>query len=486
MAQVTVAYKDLENTRDNLAPVKENVENMVKQVDTIIKQVQELGAKHDNCFGKTLDSLDFLKKDFANYAMEIDFLIKQCDAAVQAFSDSEYESIKDSDKLTDKMKNVVKDLLIMTGAAEGTNVDDIGKDSVERAETSSDITADNRTGTIDERSDTWENVFVDEDADSAYDKTNADLSAGAESVTPGDDDKKPGDDNPEDTGDDGSDDDYQFRRDSGGGGNGGHSGGGGGDPYVPEPTPSPSPTPSLTSTITTETTSPTPTDPITPTQTPSVTGETIPSITPTQTVEPTVTPSTTPTVVPTPTPPSGGNTTTVTYHTGGGYSEDEGYVPYEPEYTSEGSGLTENLAEPENTTEGALVEEGLEEGITGEVEDNIVKGDDITVIPTDSEPISYRESKGGGSFIPIAAGLSAAAAAGLGAKAYMDHKKNNSDEDIDEFESDEWSGDESTDIDYGDTSPKEEYLDDDDYVASEEPVTEKYGARNNEELADLQ
>ena len=33
---------------------------------------------------------------------------------------------------------------------------------------------------------------------------------------------------------------------------------------------------------------------------------------------------------------------------------------------------------------------------------------------------------------------------------------------------------------------EEEYLDDDDYTASPEIETEKYGARNNEELADLQ
>ncbi|MBR2678453.1 MAG: hypothetical protein IKE63_03455 [Bacilli bacterium] len=66
----------------------------------------------------------------------------------------------------------------------------------------------------------------------------------------------------------------------------------------------------------------------------------------------------------------------------------------------------------------------------------------------------------------------------------MDHKKNNSEDNLDEFESEEWNGDESTDIDYGDSAKTEEYLEDDDYNTSIE--TEKYGARNNEELADLQ
>ncbi len=69
----------------------------------------------------------------------------------------------------------------------------------------------------------------------------------------------------------------------------------------------------------------------------------------------------------------------------------------------------------------------------------------------------------------------------------MDHKKNNSNDSEDEFDSEEWNGDESTDFDYGNSSTQTEYLDDDDYVASEANIeTEKYGARNNEELADLQ
>jgi hypothetical protein len=89
--------------------------------------------------------------------------------------------------------------------------------------------------------------------------------------------------------------------------------------------------------------------------------------------------------------------------------------------------------------------------------------------------------------IPIAAGLSAAAAAGIGAKAYMDRKKNNdfNDDEDDDFETEEWSGDdESVNVDYDDSSDTQ--LDnDDDYSYQAEPE-EKYGARSNEELADLQ
>ena len=68
----------------------------------------------------------------------------------------------------------------------------------------------------------------------------------------------------------------------------------------------------------------------------------------------------------------------------------------------------------------------------------------------------------------------------------MDNKRNNDvDDEDDEFETEEWDGeDDNIDISYDENTEKE-YLDDDDYSYEEEPV-EKYDARNNEELADLQ
>ena len=94
--------------------------------------------------------------------------------------------------------------------------------------------------------------------------------------------------------------------------------------------------------------------------------------------------------------------------------------------------------------------------------------------------------------IPIAAGLSVAAAAGLGAKAYMDHKRNNEngdDEDDeyedDDFDSEEWSGDEDTvEVDYDDNSAsqRDDYLEEDNYYQDDSGYT----ARNANELADLQ
>ncbi len=94
---------------------------------------------------------------------------------------------------------------------------------------------------------------------------------------------------------------------------------------------------------------------------------------------------------------------------------------------------------------------GLEElddlGIASSIDD-IIKGNKFKKIPTSKKPINANKDSGSSSVVPIAAGLTAAAAAGLGAKAYMDYKKNNEedeDEDYDEeysdddFESEEWS-----------------------------------------------
>ena len=54
----------------------------------------------------------------------------------------------------------------------------------------------------------------------------------------------------------------------------------------------------------------------------------------------------------------------------------------------------------------------------------------------------------------------------------------------DEFDTEEWSEDDSSlDINYDDSSDTETYLDDDDYSYQE---TEKYGARTSDELADMQ
>lgn len=164
-----------------------------------------------------------------------------------------------------------------------------------------------------------------------------------------------------------------------------------------------------------------------------------------------------------------------TYHTGGGYSG-EGFTPAD---------VGDELNSLNTDTLNPLDETLLENSASI---DEIVKGSKYTKIPSSSKPITTTTSTGSGSssVIPIAAGLSAAAAAGIGAKAYMDRKKNNDfDDEDDDFETEEWSGDdESVNVDYDDSSDTQ--LDnDDDYSYQAEPE-EKYGARSNEELADLQ
>ena len=138
------------------------------------------------------------------------------------------------------------------------------------------------------------------------------------------------------------------------------------------------------------------------------------------------------------------------------------------------------------TTEPEIPEGSDETAPSSEItDDEIVKGNEYTKIPTSDTPIETKH-KSGNSFIPIAAGLSAAAAAGIGAKAYMD-RKNNNDNGEDDFTSEEWDGDESTISDYN-TGNKVEIQED---TLEEDPINdnvepEKYGARNNEELVDIQ
>ena len=89
----------------------------------------------------------------------------------------------------------------------------------------------------------------------------------------------------------------------------------------------------------------------------------------------------------------------------------------------------------------------------------------------------------------IVRSILAAAAAGLGAKAYLDRKNNNDNGSSDEINTDEWTGDESVDIKYDDSSDNQEEntLDvDDDYSYQPAEETEKYDAKANNELKDLQ
>ncbi|MBR3119485.1 MAG: hypothetical protein IKF29_09585 [Oceanobacillus sp.] len=79
--------------------------------------------------------------------------------------------------------------------------------------------------------------------------------------------------------------------------------------------------------------------------------------------------------------------------------------------------------------------------------DEIVRGNKYTKVPISMNPIGASKKTGSNGVVPIAAGLTVASAAGLGAKAYMDYKRNNSEDDED-FESED--EDENEDIDSDD------------------------------------
>lgn len=177
------------------------------------------------------------------------------------------------------------------------------------------------------------------------------------------------------------------------------------------------------------------------------------------------------------TPPSdngGGSTTIVgggnSQHTGGGFTGSGGFTP--------GTGTNADTSVLEETSP-------LEDAATSI--DDVIKGNKYTKIPTSNKPITTTtsESGGGSAVIPIVAGLSAAAAAGIGAKVYMDRKKNN--DTGEEIDTEEWSGEDQIELDYtDDIQETENYLNDDDDYGYQAEKAEKYDARSSEELADLQ
>ena len=128
---------------------------------------------------------------------------------------------------------------------------------------------------------------------------------------------------------------------------------------------------------------------------------------------------------------------------------------------------------------------------TTELEDDIIKKGRTYDLPTSTKnqttPTTTPTANKGNSVIPVLAGLGAAAAAGIGAKAYIDRKNNRAnDEEPEDFKAEDWSNNNDINIEYQEpAAQKEETLDfDDNGYELEEP--EKYGARNHQELEDLQ
>lgn len=122
--------------------------------------------------------------------------------------------------------------------------------------------------------------------------------------------------------------------------------------------------------------------------------------------------------------------------------------------------------------------------------DEIVEGNSYTKLPTSSIPKQTTKRKSSNSAIPIAAGLSAAAAAGIGAKAYMDWKKNNTEsdeyEEEDDIETEEWNEDENYSTD-DNTPDYMKNIGEDELVEESYSATQnEYTARSNNELAEVQ
>ena len=166
--------------------------------------------------------------------------------------------------------------------------------------------------------------------------------------------------------------------------------------------------------------------------------------------------------------PSGG-----TSHQGGGYTGEAGYT--NPDDIPPES--VEDIVEPDEIDPEY---EDVSDSIS-----SIIDGtrSNFTKLPTTNSAI--HSSSSGSAVIPVIAGLSAAAAAGIGAKAYMD-RKNNNDNGDDDFEAEEWTGEDNLDMEYNDGVEGEQYLDDDSDYGSEIAEPDKYGARTNDELADMQ
>lgn len=77
--------------------------------------------------------------------------------------------------------------------------------------------------------------------------------------------------------------------------------------------------------------------------------------------------------------------------------------------------------------------------------DDIIKGNKYSKIPTSAKPIAKAQAGSTGStVIPLSAGLSAAAAVGLGAKAYLDKKTRSDEEEEEDIE--RWQGEGSVDL----------------------------------------
>lgn len=166
---------------------------------------------------------------------------------------------------------------------------------------------------------------------------------------------------------------------------------------------------------------------------------------------------------------------------------------YDRNYDTNNNIITDASSEEENPS---VLDEILES--TDELTNSADKANNknnYIKIPTSKEPIKTSSSNGS-KIIPIAAGLAATAAVGIGAKAYMSRKENSNNEDDEEFHfesgtatgndngimAEEWQGEGNISF-----SEPEQLEEDNNYLDQEENiplVEDKYDARiNSNELS---
>ena len=500
MATINVIYEDLYNTTKALDKVIDYIESAKSQLDTIKKTIDELDSNH-KCFSITSNEINSIERDFENYSTEVSFLKKQCNNAANAFKNAEGENVK----LTDAMKGVISDAAIMIGDETLKDNPEINVFKNRDAFTKSGKTLETTPGV--DTSETWNNTFVDENNDKLV-EINADISSDASTIL--DSEEKTEKDTETDTSSN-STSDYN---DYSGGDNGsrGHNSDGGSASYSPTYTPTNSTTTSTTPTNTNQAIT-------TPTNTSQT--NTADSISDVNIVDKNQKTNTTPTTNdssksnadttasnnssninnpqqanPTPSDysqldankanssevsgfqPTGNqnetySSTTPTYnYVGGSYSEDTGYIS-----SNEENGLEEMINKDlETPDDSPLIDDA------GDSIEDIIQRGRTTKIPTSSVPIQPTVKSTGNSVIPIAAGLSAAAAAGIGAKAYIDHKNNSiSNDDID---TEDWSEDDSLlEVEDNNSNTNEELSTEDEY--SYQQSTEKYSTRDTSEITEI-
>ena len=236
-------------------------------------------------------------------------------------------------------------------------------------------------------------------------------------------------------------------------GNNGNTGGPGnnGNNYNNWNTTPPAQNPTPPTTTPTQPTNPvtptTPIDPVIPTTPPEPTTPTVPT-TPTEPTTPENPGTTITNPEPTPTPPvrsdNGGSNSGVDH--GGNYDNGTGNI---------WSGITGNgeITEPELPDGELPIEEPTDTELPGTEES-------VYTIPTDLSGVTTKKkSSSGSSVIPILGGLGAAAAVGVGAKIYMDNKKNNDNGEDDDYNDDFEFKDENNDN--GDDLLADEWKEDD-------------------------